>query len=815
MIEPVKELGRRAAVKRAKGVEAATPEERKLDQGLLDQVPASEMRSPARTPWQRVWSWLRCEPSPDPRPAFIGPVEPPPSADAGEEPRVGICCSGGGIRSAAFTLGALQTLQSQGKLAEARYLAAVSGGSYTAAGFAMVAKTPREPGDEDDSDPELVNSAAPAFHRGSPEEQYLRNRSTYLAPTGLDKFRVALRMLLGLLWNLIFLEAIIFPIAIGCAWLYWHGFRDLSMEPPDVDMRPAALWVPIGIGIFAVVLMVVTLLFPFADDGRRSRYEGWAVRWAIVAIALALLGIAAPYVLRELLIHGADSATPNGTASQPVGFAGFTGVATVALGLLAQLSRFRASAERMTKQMEGTLLLRDRASNALRAAVAYGAAAIAVPLLALLGFLVPIAWALAAASTTEFNPTPVWIAVGSFGGFLLAYSFADLTTWSLHPFYKRRLATAFALKRVKGNGPQGEDRGRAVARDYDNLPTIRRADVSTDDDPFPTLVVCAAANISDPGATPPGRRVTSFTFSPGAIGGPLVGAATPADYERGMGPARARTDVGLLTAVAVSGAALSPSMGKETRWALRALMALANVRLGVWMRNPRYLKDAGVHPRPRPQHLLFEILGRSPVDGKYLYVTDGGHYENLGLVELLRRGCTEIYCFDACGGGADEALGDAIALARSELEVKIDIDVSELAPDPKTGLADNDTALGRVEYRDAKKGATPILGRLVYARTVLTAEAPFDVKAYHAVDPRFPHSPTTDQLYTDQKFEAYRALGARAATSALATLMADDMGLAPQDAAPAAAPAQAVPEGGANGDGPAGTTPAPSVGHAT
>ena len=54
--------------------------------------------------------------------------------------------------------------------------------------------------------------------------------------------------------------------------------------------------------------------------------------------------------------------------------------------------------------------------------------------------------------------------------------------------------------------------------------------------------------------------------------------------------------------------------------------------------------------RPRPEYLWKELFGRNRIDDKFLYVTDGGHYENLGLVELPRRGCGTIYCFDACGG---------------------------------------------------------------------------------------------------------------------------------------------------------------------
>ena len=60
-------------------------------------------------------------------------------------------------------------------------------------------------------------------------------------------------------------------------------------------------------------------------------------------------------------------------------------------------------------------------------------------------------------------------------------------------------------------------------------------------------------------------------------------------------------------------------------------------------------KSKRLRPRPRPRYLLKELLGWNSVNDKYLYVTDGGHYENLGLVELLRRGCTKIYCLDASG----------------------------------------------------------------------------------------------------------------------------------------------------------------------
>jgi hypothetical protein len=277
--------------------------------------------------------------------------------------------------------------------------------------------------------------------------------------------------------------------------------------------------------------------------------------------------------------------------------------------------------------------------------------------------------------------------------------------------------------------------------------------------------------------------VSSFTFSRETIGGPLVGGIATDEYEKWLGANRQR-DITLPAAIAMSGAAISPSMGKSTNVPLRMLMALANVRLGVWVPNPRYVsakhwkqrtmipgakaeapREAGVETtegrqrdilkHPRLSHLFLELIGRNRIEGKFLYVTDGGHYENLGLVELLRRGCGKIYCFDASGGRPAAALGDAIALARSELGVEVEINPTNIKLDEE-GFAEDTCAVGIIKHRGE------VVGRLVYAPTVLTHNVPWDVRAYKDADPIFPHHSTGDQLYTDQRFEAYRALGEHA-----------------------------------------------------
>jgi hypothetical protein len=431
------------------------------------------------------------------------------------------------------------------------------------------------------------------------------------------------------------------------------------------------------------------------------------------------------------------------------------------------------------RTLTGARAMFSRLGTGTRTAIVYFAGAIAGPLLLLSIVVVAAASALAAFSTPGFDWDVLITTSLAAALFLGLYAVADLNTWSLHPFYRDRLCRAFALKRVREHGVTV-----AKQRDFKQIVKLSQSGIepSTDGQAthWPTLIVCAAANVSDPGATPPGRGVTSFTFSATAIGGPLVGAQRTSDYENRLGRNRAR-DITLPAAVAMSGAALSPSMGKQTRRPLTFLLALANVRLGVWVPNPRHvdgtwkqrsLRKRGKHHRdvsrmPRPSYLLRELLGRNRLNARFLYVSDGGHYENLGLVELLRRGCTNVYCFDASGGSGFTALGDAIALARSELGVTIDIDPGALVPGGDRKLAASDCVRGDITYADG----TP--GTLVYARTVMTEKVPFDVTAYHDDDPKFPHHSTADQLYTDQKFEAYRALGYCAGNHSAETMQAE------------------------------------------
>ncbi len=384
--------------------------------------------------------------------------------------------------------------------------------------------------------------------------------------------------------------------------------------------------------------------------------------------------------------------------------------------------------------------------------------------------------------------------------FLLVKAAIDINSTSMHSFYRDRLATAYGVMRRRD-----EATGRSYVRDasWATLSMLRAPDRN--------LVICAAANCTKSGDLPPGRGCVSFTFTPADIGlsrepragdSPAGARAAAAAYEN-------KARLTLFDAVAVSGAAVSPVMGKMTRPSMRILLAAADVRLGVWLDSPeamqqrseqdrarvgqalaeggrrgwrrrlaavtpRWLRRAGAAVRrnwlqPDLRHLWAEAAGTLHLDGRWIYVTDGGHYENLGLVEALRRGPYHIIVVDASGDapGQFSTLGQAIALARSELRVQVDISpAGQLKPDKDTGLCAGAYAVGTFSYPDPEENSAGP-HHLIYLKLAVPVSAPLDVLAYRQNHTTFPADSTLQQLYDDQEFEAYRELGYYCAQAAV------------------------------------------------
>ena len=150
-------------------------------------------------------------------------------------------------------------------------------------------------------------------------------------------------------------------------------------------------------------------------------------------------------------------------------------------------------------------------------------------------------------------------------------------------------------------------------------------------------------------------------------------------------------------------------------------------------------------------------------------MSDGGHFENLGLYELIRRRCRYIIVSDA---SADpnvklEDFGNAVRRIREDFDADIEIDLGPLLPD-KSGVSHQHVAVGTIRY-DAT-GDDFDVGILVYFKPTLTGDEPVDLLNYRALNPSFPHETTGDQFYDEAEWESYRSLGFHSAFTAFSFL---------------------------------------------
>lgn len=681
--------------------------------------------------------------------------------------RIGIALSGGGIRSAAFNLGALQALQSRGVLEQASYLAAVSGGNYIASGLTISGAY---------SDPRFDNGV-PLWGRRSPEERYLRQNTSYLVPGWRGRIWLGLSVAYGFILNYLpfVLSAFIAGRLIGWP-LHAFGLELADLRFNGLALpRSAALTALLLGAVAAIVLALLLVAFRRFRDGRErpanygdTMSERNAAALVFCAGAIGILLILP--VLAGLYRTGS----------------------TFMLSLLTGdgVRAFGRTAERLTVGALWILLLLGVAVTALALSRRLRARRLMVVLSSLASaglLLAPLLSSLDHSTQHGVNGGRDIVLLGV--AVLIVLGMAILVhnrRYSMHLFYRERLNSAFALRRT-----ENPETHRVVAEPISFTEPLYFADIGAklgeNNRRLPDLIVCCAVNVTSD-EVPVGRYAESFTFQHDRTGGPLFGYLPTRQYEERRGVSGTRLT--LPSIMAVSGAALSPLMGRFTYPPMRFLMALTNVRLGVWIKNPRHRSwCAGESEPPRRGRLariakfvkdgwyepgalyvLREALGGAKSTHRFIYLTDGGHWENLGLVELLRRRCTHVLCFDASadrtGTGLD--IGRAIALARTELGANITLDPRPVMP-MADGLSADTAVTGRIRYPDQDEEA-----RLVYAKAVLTADSSWDLHAFKARDARFPHHSTSQQVFSDEQFEAYRSLGFQAGCRALDRLNIPD-----------------------------------------
>lgn len=341
--------------------------------------------------------------------------------------------------------------------------------------------------------------------------------------------------------------------------------------------------------------------------------------------------------------------------------------------------------------------------------------------------------------------------------FILAWRL-DVNLFSIHHFYRNRLTRCYL-----GAG-RGSNRLPDPFTGFDPCDDIKIADLQQ----RPLHLVNTALNlVNGKDLAWQDRKAFSFTFSPIACGFFYPPNATKpggeyCDTAHYMGGAK------LGTAMAASGAAASPNMGYHSSPAVAFLLTIFNVRLGHWCPNPQARTRWGNPVRRNSPmlgglYLLRELFGQTDDKNSFVYLSDGGHFENLGVYELVRRRCRYIMVVDA-GQDENRSFEDAGNLIRKcaiDFGVTITINLNELRAD--SGISTSCFALGDIDYpplaeeKDTAQGATR--GVLLYIKPSLIKELPEDVVQYSKNNSSFPHQTTADQFFDEAQFESYRHLG--------------------------------------------------------
>jgi Patatin-like phospholipase len=626
-----------------------------------------------------------------------------PEADA-----VGLALSGGGIRSATFSLGVLMALARRNILPQVDYLSTVSGGGYLGAflinflSASVAAPAPAVAASVSAPRPAVATPAGDSTtlpsvglrrdqlpfrrERGEPDAlRRLRHNSRYLQTGSLwGRLEVAFAQAYGVFLNLLTLAVVVALVAATDVLL-----NKLSDE----------IWQAVVIGCVAV-LVIAAVLLPFCVQRWPARRQ--TADSVITAIALVLLALLVRAALQQLHVAIGQNAQRVGSWMLLFLF--------VVILLVVVIGRVFGRG--------GIVWL------------ALGA--VATVLLLLTGEVVLYA---------ILDNGHWWIELAVAVAGVVTYIGVDVNWGSLHRHYRDRLAAAFLLRHNGCGDIETAAPKKLSALLHDEHSTL----------PYP--LINAALNVPATKNTQMQGRLTDFfLFSPFCCGSPLTGYYATSRWET------ADPSLDLATAMATSGAAASPQMGLRTSPVLSFWMALFNVRLGYWLANPVRRQFAP----PSGFRLLDEMFGRMNEEGRHLFLSDGGHIENLGVFELLRRRCKFIVAVD---GEQDprmtfHAITNLQRLAYIDFGIEIDISLDDLRLGPR-GLSRSHFIFCRIKYPlggTRGRGGWEI-GYLLYMKLSLTGNESEYLKRYKLDEPDFPHHSTANQFFTEPQFEAYRALG--------------------------------------------------------
>lgn len=635
---------------------------------------------------------------------YRGPAESYEPCAGKKEPfrTVGLGFSGGGIRSATFNLGLLQALEKYGQLDMFDYLSTVSGGGYIGASLAWFRTVTKST-----AFPFGTRRSDCSMDGGGGVLAWFRAHGNYLTPGNmLNVWTLVAAILTGTLLSLVVIASSVFTIMWG-----------LSKSIARVPLERSILYAGIA---FLLIFLGLVLVFALLSSARLMRtatiqtasqvMKGFTLRLGVCLIVVGSI----PMVYEIVHSHIEEWQKWIMTSVVAGGGGGLAG------GLFASKSS--------TQNGKGAGLLIYAGLTLL----VYGL------------FL----WSWHVMNYYRDLPLPLWLQ-GGLAISLLIGLFAKINHVSMHRFYRDRLMDAYMPFKV----------AKVSSRDADQC---RMADICPDTGtPFP-IINTTLQTINSKNAMLEQRGGENFIFSPKYCGSSHTAWIKTDKYLNG--------NMNLATAMAVSGAAVDANASVTRNRSLSFVMSLLNLRLGYWTVNPRSYRFWFLPPLANVgflKGLFCDLLGQGLSEKQQLvHLSDGGHFENLGLYELLRRKCSIIVISDA-GADKDRTFSDlakVISMARIDFGAAISIPQSKLkalVPDSENRLSAKAFVRGKIKYQpDFKDGKKiPRRGILYYIKPSIIKKLPADITGYFNAHVDFPHQSTADQFFDERQFEAYRELG--------------------------------------------------------
>lgn len=718
----------------------------------------------------------------------------------GRTPRFGLALSGGGMRSASFCLGVLQAFAKRDRLQQFDYMSTVSGGGFIGASItyllhqsararARLAETRWPEFDASrENFPYISNPMVSALpdnadttHSKGWLLRRLRQTAKYLAPgkgiTVLSLFGVVLRnCLLSVL-----VHAALLTLVLELVFLPGRFHWPVLEGHQNWALWPAACFFAL-FGLISVMYALASTGFEHLPDRHSYRLRRWfevATHWLMTAGLLSLMIGILPWVDSKLIELSELSRNPPAWLKW-VSAPGRLGTISAILGLLGNILGFKQT----------------RSGRKPRVAVA--------PLvlissgLLLFGMLLVLFHYVVA----DHDLSASLVMLISCGVLVVFGWLPDINYLSIHRYYRDRLMETF-MPDPEISVPGGEERtGLSRSGNETVLGSLCGANSNEVDAPTSTTVSPLArgpyhiinANIVLVSSKIPryrGRGGDNFILSPLFTGSRATG------WEK-TSPSQT-SGISLATAMAISGAAISPNagvggLGVTRQPILSVLMGLFNIRMGYWLANPNpstweswssLLRDTPAKEAAHPRLInpgLYESFGRMNLreGSRYVLLSDGGHFENLGLYELVRRRLKVIV---VCDGTADpnytfSDLANAIEKVRADFGALIEISPEELrsmvptrdksraAKGSVMSVAERGYFVAKIRYAtrqddhgSAKASHSMETGCLIYLNTTFFQGLSADLQGYRREHPLFPDQPTSNQFFDEREFEAYRELG--------------------------------------------------------